>query len=341
MKLFNKILIANRGEIALRIIRTLKEMGIESVAIFSEVDRSSLHVREATEAVCIGPAPSNESYLCIPQVLTAAKITGADAIHPGYGFLAENPDFSSACAKEGIVFIGPNAASMKKLGHKAMARAIAIKSKIPITPGTNGCVSKNFLQEAKKIGYPLMVKAAAGGGGKGIRLVREASQLNHAVEMAGNEAKAAFNNGDVYFEKFIENPKHVEIQFARDSKGNVVSFPERDCSTQRRHQKLLEESPSPAVNKKTREQLMEAAVRLANTSNYVGVGTVEFLLDKDNNFYFMEVNTRLQVEHPVTEMITGQDLVEWQLRIAAGEVLPLQQDELEINGHAFEARIYA
>ncbi|MCK5106512.1 MAG: ATP-grasp domain-containing protein, partial [Elusimicrobiales bacterium] len=342
MKYFNKILIANRGEIALRIIRTLKEMNIDSVAVFSEADRASLHVREASEAVCIGPAPSNESYLCIPQVIAAAKLTGADAIHPGYGFLAENPDFSQACKKEGIVFIGPDAASMKKLGHKAMARAIAIKSKIPITPGTNGCVFKNFLQEAKKIGYPLMVKAAAGGGGKGIRLVREASQLNNAVEMASNEAKAAFNNGDVYFEKFIENPRHVEIQFARDSKGNVVSFPERDCSTQRRHQKLLEESPSPAVNKKTREQLMSAAVRLANTSNYVGVGTVEFLLDKDSNFYFMEVNTRLQVEHPVTEFITATDLVKEQVLIAAGEKLSVTQAHVSnFRGHAIEHRINA
>ena len=342
MKYFNKILIANRGEIARRIIRTLKEMSIDSVAVFSEADRASLHVREASEAVCIGPAPSNESYLCIPQVIAAAKLTGADAIHPGYGFLAENPDFSQACKKEGIVFIGPDAASMKKLGHKAMARAIAIKSKIPITPGTNGCVFKNFLQEAKKIGYPLMVKAAAGGGGKGIRLVREASELLHGVEMASNEAKAAFNNGDVYFEKFIENPRHVEIQFARDSKGNVVSFPERDCSTQRRHQKLLEESPSPAVNKKTREQLMSAAVRLANTSNYVGVGTVEFLLDKDNNFYFMEVNTRLQVEHPVTEFITATDLVKEQVLIAAGEKLSVSQSHVSnFRGHAIEHRINA
>ncbi|MCG2726084.1 MAG: acetyl-CoA carboxylase biotin carboxylase subunit [Elusimicrobia bacterium] len=342
MKHFNKILIANRGEIALRIIRTLKEMGIKSVAIFSEADRASLHVREANEAVCIGPAPSNESYLRIPQVLAAAKITGADAIHPGYGFLAENPDFSTACKKEGIVFIGPDAASMEKLGHKAMARAIAVKSKIPITPGTNGCISKNFLQGAKKIGYPLMVKAAAGGGGKGIRIVRDSSQLEREARMASAEAKAAFGNGDIYFEKYIANPRHVEIQFARDSKGNIVAFPERDCSIQRRHQKLLEESPSPAVDKKTREKLVSATIRLAETSKYVGVGTVEFLMDSNGNFYFMEVNTRLQVEHPVTEFITATDLVKEQILIAAGEKLSVNQAQVSnFRGHAIEHRINA
>ena len=340
--MFKKILIANRGEIACRVIKTARRMGIATVAVYSDADRDALHVEMADEAVHIGPSAAAQSYLVAERIIAACKTTGAEAVHPGYGFLSENPDFSEACKKEGIVFIGPDASSMKKLGHKAMARAIAVKSKIPITPGTKGCVSKNFLQEAKKIGYPIMVKAAAGGGGKGIRLVREASQLIREAEMASNEAKAAFNNGEIYFEKFIENPRHVEIQFARDSKGNVVSFPERDCSTQRRHQKLLEESPSPAVNKQTREKLMAAAARLANTSNYVGVGTVEFLMDKDSNFYFMEVNTRLQVEHPVTEFITATDLVKEQILIAAGEKLSVSQSHVSnFRGHAIEHRINA
>ncbi len=342
MRKFQKILIANRGEIAIRVIRTLKEMGISSVAVFSEADRSSLHVREANESVCIGPAPATESYLNMEAVIQAAKITGAQAVHPGYGFLSENPAFSDACRKNGIVFIGPNPASMKMLGYKSTARNLAVRSKIPVSPGTRGCISKHFKKEADKIGYPIMIKAAAGGGGKGIRVVRESARLEHEAKMAQAEAKAAFKNGDIYFEKYIERPRHVEVQFARDSRGNAVAFPERDCTLQRRHQKLLEESPSPAVNRETRKKLMDAAIRLAETSNYVGVGTVEFLLDKAGNFYFMEVNTRLQVEHPVSEFITATDLVKEQILIAAGGSISVKQSQISnFRGHAIEHRINA
>jgi acetyl-CoA carboxylase biotin carboxylase subunit len=340
--MFKKILVANRGEIAIRVMRTLKEMGIRSVAVYSEADRSCLHVREADEAVCIGPAMARESYLHIPAIISAAQVTGAEAIHPGYGFLSENPVFSAACESNGIVFIGPSPKAIEMLGHKSSARKIAVKGGIPVTPGTKDCVTKNYLKEAEKIGFPIMIKAAAGGGGKGIRIVREKGALNHEFEMASSEAKSAFNNGDVYFEKYIDCPRHIEVQFARDSKGNAVAFPERDCSIQRRHQKLLEESPSPAVNQKLRDQLEEAAIRLADTAAYVGVGTVEFLLDREKNFYFMEVNTRLQVEHPVTETITRTDLVREQVLIAAGEKLGISRARASsFDGHAIEYRINA
>ena len=340
--MFKKILVANRGEIAIRVIRTLKEMGIRSVAVYSEADRSCLHVREADEAVCIGPAMARESYLHIPAIISAAKVTGAEAIHPGYGFLSENPVFSAACVENGIVFIGPSPKAIEMLGHKASARKIAVKGGIPVTPGTKDCVTKDYLKEAEKIGFPIMIKAAAGGGGKGIRIVREKGQLEHEFQMASSEAKAAFNNGDVYFEKYIENPRHVEVQFARDSHGNAVAFPERDCSIQRRHQKLVEESPSPAVNQKLRGKLEEAAISLADTADYVGVGTVEFLMDREKNFFFMEVNTRLQVEHPVTETITRTDLVREQILIAAGEKLSLSRARASAyDGHAIEYRINA
>ena len=340
--MFKKVLVANRGEIAIRVIRTLKEMGIKSVAVYSEADRSCLHVREADEAVCVGPAMSKDSYLHIPAIISAAKVTGAEAIHPGYGFLSENPVFSAACEENGIVFIGPSPKAIAMLGHKSSARKIAVKGGIPVTPGTKDCVTKDYLKEAEKIGFPIMIKAAAGGGGKGIRIVREKSQLNHEFEMASSEAKSAFNNGEVYFEKYIECPRHIEVQFARDSKGNVIAFPERDCSIQRRHQKLLEESPSPAVNQKLRDKLEEAAIKLADTANYVGVGTVEFLMDTEKNFYFMEVNTRLQVEHPVTETITRTDLVREQILIAAGEKLSLSRSRASsFDGHAIEHRINA
>lgn len=342
MGTLKKVLIANRGEIAIRIIRTLKEMGLKSVAVFSEADRSSLHVREANETVCIGPAPSSESYLNIDAIIAAARITGADAVHPGYGFLSENPGLAAACKKNGIIFIGPGAKSMEMLGHKSTARNLAVKSKIPVTPGTRGCLKKGFKKEADKIGYPVMIKAAAGGGGKGIRIVKDPSSLDQEAKMASAEARAAFKNGDIYLEKYIEKPRHVEIQFARDSGGNAIAFPERDCTLQRRHQKLLEESPSPAVNRETRKKLMEAAVRLAETSGYTGVGTVEFLLDREGNFYFMEVNTRLQVEHPVSEFITATDLVKEQILIASGESISVRQSHISaFRGHAIEHRINA
>ncbi|MEK7720967.1 MAG: biotin carboxylase N-terminal domain-containing protein, partial [Elusimicrobiota bacterium] len=311
--MFKKVLISNRGEIAVRVIRTLRELGVKSVAVYSEADRSSLHVRLADEAVCIGPAMARGSYLSIPAIISAARITGSDAIHPGYGFLSENADFSAACRDNAVTFIGPSPKSIQHLGHKAEARKMAVKAGIAVTPGTRDCVGKDFRKDAEKVGYPLMIKAAAGGGGKGIRIVREASQLTGEMNMARSESRAAFGNDEVYFEKYIELPRHIEVQFARDSHGNTIAFPERDCSIQRRHQKLVEESPSPAVNKKLRGSLEAAAVKLAEAANYVGVGTVEFLLTQTGEFYFMEVNTRLQVEHPVTEFITGFDLVREQL----------------------------
>lgn len=342
MKLFNKVLVANRGEIAVRVIRTLKELGIKSVAVYSQADRTSMHVREADESLCIGPAQSKESYLNIPAIITAAKITGAEAIHPGYGFLSENAEFSKACKENGIVFIGPDAKSIELLGHKSTARKIAREHSVPVTPGTKDCITKNFESEARAIGYPIIIKAAAGGGGKGMRIVHDEHKLLHEVQMAKSEAKAAFGNDDIFFEKYIEEPRHIELQVARDSKGNAIAFPERDCSIQRRHQKLLEESPSPAVDAKTRQKLCEAAVQLVHASNYVGVGTVEFLMDKNRNFYFMEVNTRLQVEHPITEFITGVDLVREQILIAAGEKLTLTQSRaMKFSGHAIEHRINA
>ncbi|MDD5209891.1 MAG: acetyl-CoA carboxylase biotin carboxylase subunit [Elusimicrobiales bacterium] len=340
--MFKKVLISNRGEIAVRVIRTLRELGVKSVAVYSEADRSSLHVRLADEAVCIGPAMARESYLSIPAIISAAKVTGADAIHPGYGFLSENADFSAACRDNGITFIGPSPKSIQQLGHKAEARKMAVKAGIAVTPGTKECVGKDFKKDAEKVGFPLMIKAAAGGGGKGIRIVREASQLVNEMNMAQSESKAAFGNDEVYFERYIELPRHIEVQFARDSFGNVIAFPERDCSIQRRHQKLVEESPSPAVNKKLREALEEAAVKLANAANYVGVGTVEFLLTQTGEFYFMEVNTRLQVEHPVTEFITGFDLVREQLLAASGEKLSYTGGHtVPYRGHAIEHRINA
>ncbi|MFH1619255.1 MAG: acetyl-CoA carboxylase biotin carboxylase subunit [bacterium] len=342
MKIFEKVLVANRGEIALRVIRALREMGIPSVAVYSEADRTSLHVREADESVCIGAAAARESYLRIPAVLAAAKMTGSAAIHPGYGFLSENAGFSKAVSEAGMTFIGPGPRAIEMLGYKSSARKIAIKHGVPVTPGTMSCVRKDFKKEAKTVGYPLMIKAAAGGGGKGMRIVRIPSELLHAVEMAGSEALAAFGDASCYFEKYIDRPRHVEIQIAADSRGNIAAFPERDCSIQRRHQKLLEESPSPAVDPALRKRLADAAVRLVKASGYTGVGTVEFLLDREGRFYFMEVNTRLQVEHCVTEMVTGVDLVKEQILIAAGEKLGISAEKaLRPNGHAIEHRINA
>ncbi len=342
MKEIKKVLIANRGEIAVRIIRTLREMGIKSVAVYSEGDANSLHARLADESICIGPAQAKESYLKQENVISAAVSTQSDAIHPGYGFLSENADFSKACAKNGIIFIGPTPDSIKLLGHKATARGIAKKAGVPITPGSNGCVEKDFLKEAEKIGFPIMIKAAAGGGGRGIRIVYDKEKLNHECEMAKNEAMAAFANGEIYFEKYIEKPRHIEVQFIRDTQGNTVAFAERDCSVQRRNQKLIEETPSPAVSFELRKKLQKAAINLADSADYHGAGTVEFLLDKNGEFYFMEVNTRLQVEHPVTEFISGTDLVRQQLLVAMGAKLEItQKDADNFKGHSIEHRINA
>lgn len=339
---FKKVLIANRGEIALRVIRTLKEMGIKSVAVYSEADRSSLHVRMADEAVCIGAAPSSLSYLNIDAIVTAAKITGADAVHPGYGFLSENADFADAVSKEGITFIGPTSKAIEMLGVKSTAREIAIKGGVPITPGSDGVVGKNFREVARKIGFPIMIKATLGGGGKGMRACLKEEDLERQMKTAQGEAKANFGDDRVYFEKLVLNPRHIEVQIAADNYGNVVAFAERDCSMQRRHQKLVEESPSPFVDEKTRTHLREAACKLAKAAKYRGVGTVEFLMAQNKEFYFMEVNTRLQVEHPVTEAVCGYDLVKMQIQIAQGEPLHItQQEAAVIKCHAIEHRINA
>lgn len=342
VKPFQKVLIANRGEIALRVIRTLKEMGIKSVAIYSEADRNSLHVRMADEAVCIGAAPSSLSYLNIDAVVTAAKITGADAIHPGYGFLSENADFADAVSKAGITFIGPTAQSISMLGVKSTAREIAIKGAVAITPGSDGVVGKDYKQVARKIGYPIMIKAALGGGGKGMRACFEEKDLDLMMKTAQGEAKANFGDDRVYFEKLVLNPRHIEVQVAADNYGNAVAFAERDCSMQRRHQKLVEESPSPFVTPQVRQKLQEAAVKLVKAANYHGVGTVEFLMAPNKEFYFMEVNTRLQVEHPVTEEVCGQDLVKLQIEIAQGMPLSITQQEASVvRAHVVEHRINA
>jgi acetyl-CoA carboxylase biotin carboxylase subunit len=339
--MFKKILIANRSEIAVRVIRACREMGIKTVAVYSEADRESLHAGMADEAVCIGPGPSRLSYLSFEALLGAAKITGADAVHPGYGFLSENADFAQTCADRGLTFIGPKPDAIRKLGHKSTGKALAIEAKVPVVPGTKGLVGKDFMKEAEAIGFPVMVKAAAGGGGKGLRLVRRASELEAQLKMAQSEAQAAFNDGSVFIEKLIERPRHVEIQIAADLDGNIVAFPERDCTVQRRHQKLIEESPSPAVSPEIRRLMQEAAVRLAKAGGYTNVGTVEFLYE-DGQFYFIEVNSRLQVEHPVTESVTGLDLLATQIRLAAGEPLAFDQARAgEIRAHAIEHRINA
>ena len=339
---FKKVLIANRGEIALRVIRTLKEMGIKSVAIYSEADRNSLHVRMADEAVCIGAAPSPLSYLNMDAIVTAGKITGADAVHPGYGFLSENADFAKAVTKAGMTFIGPTAHSIEMLGVKSTAREIAVRAGVPITPGSDGIVGKNFREVARKIGFPIMIKATLGGGGKGMRACLKEEDLELMMETAQGEARANFGDDRVYFEKLVLNPRHIEVQVAADNYGNVVAFAERDCSMQRRHQKLVEESPSPFVDGKTRQKLQEAAAKLIKAADYRGVGTVEFLMAPTKEFYFMEVNTRLQVEHPVTEAVCGQDLVKMQIQIAQGEPLQLTQAEAgKVRCHAIEHRINA
>jgi len=319
--MFNKILIANRGEIALRIIRTCREMGIKTVAVYSTADRESLHVRFADEAVCIGPPASSESYLSIPRIMAAVEITNADAIHPGYGFLAENADFAEVCSEYGIKFIGPTAEQIRKMGDKVTAKETMIKAGVPVVPGSDGLVKdlKHGIKIAKDIGYPVIIKATAGGGGKGMRVVWEEKDFDNAYTMARNEAKASFANDGVYVEKFVEEPRHIEFQIAGDQFGTVVHLSERDCSIQRRHQKLVEESPSPFMTDELREKMGEAAIKAGKCINYEGVGTIEFLVDKYRNFYFMEMNTRIQVEHPVTEEVIDHDLIKEQIKIAAGE----------------------
>jgi acetyl-CoA carboxylase biotin carboxylase subunit len=339
--LFKKILIANRGEIALRIIRTCKELGIKTVAVYSEADRDSLHVTFADEAVCIGPASSKESYLKIPSIISAAQVTGADAIHPGYGFLAENAYFSEICSESGIKFIGPSSDMIKAMGDKAFAKDTMKKNGVPVIPGSDGVVatSEEGVALAKEIGFPVIIKASAGGGGKGMRVVREESEFLIAFQTARNEAGSFFGNPDVYIEKFLENPRHIEIQIMGDTHGNVYHYGERDCSVQRRHQKLIEESPSPAIDEVMRNKMGETAVLGAKSVNYEGAGTIEFLVDKYKNFYFMEMNTRIQVEHPVTELVYGVDLIRQQILVAEGEKI----DRLprEPFGHAIEFRINA
>src|SRR3989339_553561 len=342
--MFKKILIANRGEIALRVIRACKEMGIKTVAIHSDVDRECIHVRNADESICVGPAASAESYRNIPSIISAAEISGADAIHPGYGFLAENTYFAEVCESCGIKFIGPSKEAIERMGDKIAARELMIKAGVPVVPGSDGPVSledPDITKIAKKISYPLIVKASAGGGGKGMRIVATEEALHNAIAMAQAEAKAAFGNEAVYMEKYIEEPRHIEFQILGDRKGKVVYLPERDCSIQRRHQKLVEESPSPFVDASLRRKMGRAARHAAEAVNYVTVGTVEFLVDKSGHFYFMEMNTRIQVEHPVTEVITGLDLVKEQIRLAAGERLTFDSSDIVIRGHAIECRVNA
>ncbi len=341
--MFSKILIANRGEIAIRVIRACRELGIQTIAVFSKADRESLHVKLADEAICIGESPSSESYLNIPAIISAAEIADVEAIHPGYGFLAENAHFAEICESCQIKFIGPRPESIRLAGDKSVARLEMKKAGVPIIPGSKGTIKdqEEALRLAKKLGYPVIVKASAGGGGKGIKIAHNDGKLISAFLTAQTEAEAAFGNRDVYIEKCIEEPRHIEVQIIADSFGNVVHLGERDCSVQRRHQKLIEESPAPGLPAKLRRKIGEAAIRAAKGFKYENAGTIEFLLDKDEEFYFMEMNTRLQVEHPVTEMVTGLDLVKEQLRVAAGEKLSFSQEDVEFQGHAIECRINA
>ena len=340
---FKKVLIANRGEIALRIIRTCKELGIDTVAVYSEADRDCLHVRFADEDICIGRAPASDSYLNIQRIISAAEITNADAIHPGYGFLAENAEFSEICSQSQFVFIGPTADNIRKMGDKATARRLMIESGIPVIPGSNGTLAeeKDALVAAGEIGYPVILKATAGGGGKGMRIVRNEKELKGAFSIARAEAAGAFGNPALYLEKYLENPRHIEIQVIGDQSGNVFHLGERDCSIQRRHQKLVEESPCPVMTEQLRSRMGECAVKAASSIGYVGAGTVEFLVDDDFNFFFMEMNTRIQVEHPVTEMVTGLDLVKEQISVAEGNRISFKESDIIFKGHAIECRINA
>jgi acetyl-CoA carboxylase, biotin carboxylase subunit len=339
---FKKVLIANRGEIALRVIRACRELGIQTVAVYSEADRESLHVRFADDDVCIGPASARDSYLRIPRLIAAAEITGADAIHPGYGFLAENAEFAETCAASNIAFIGPTADQIRVMGDKAAARRTMMDVGVPVVPGTPGPVEEvdEALEFARSIGFPVIIKAAAGGGGKGMRVAKDPDDFARSFQLARSEALSAFGNGDVYVEKYLARPRHIEFQILGDSHGRVIHLGERDCSVQRRHQKLIEEAPSPAVTPDLRQRMGDDAVKGAKAIDYVGAGTIEMLLDEDGSYYFMEMNTRIQVEHPVTEMLTGVDLVKEQIRVAAGEPLSVEEP-IVLRGHVIEVRVNA
>ncbi|WLD10897.1 acetyl-CoA carboxylase biotin carboxylase subunit [Planctellipticum variicoloris] len=341
--MFQRILVANRGEIALRILRACREMGIETVAVFSEADRGADYLRMADESICIGPAQAAGSYLLIKNIISAAEIGNVQAIHPGYGFLAENEHFAEVCRSCNIEFIGPSVDAMSKLGDKVTAKEIAKAAKVPLVPGSDGLVATEAeaLQIANRIGYPVLIKATAGGGGKGMRVARNDISLKTGLKQAAMEAEKAFNNAGVYIEKYVENPRHVEVQIIADLHGEVVHLWERDCSTQRRHQKLIEESPAPNLPQAVREEICKSAVRLVKSAGYTNAGTVEFIVDKDHNFYFIEVNARIQVEHPVSELVTGIDLIQQQIRVAAGEPLPWKQRNIPCNGAAIEVRINA
>ncbi|MFL5550714.1 MAG: acetyl-CoA carboxylase biotin carboxylase subunit, partial [Gemmatimonadaceae bacterium] len=340
--MFKKVLIANRGEIALRVIRACRELGIQTVAVYSEADRESLHVRFADDDVCIGPAPARESYLNIPRIIAAAEIAGADAIHPGYGFLAENAEFAETCIASNINFIGPTPAQIRVMGDKAAARKAMTDVEVPISPGTPGGVEDpdEALKFAREIGFPVIIKAAAGGGGKGMRVATDPEDFGRSFQLARSEALSAFGNGEVYVEKYLSRPRHIEFQILGDRHGNVIHLGERDCSVQRRHQKLIEEAPSPALNQDLRERMGQAAVKGAKAIDYVGAGTIEMLLNEDKSFYFMEMNTRIQVEHPVTEMLTGVDLVKEQILVAGGAKLSVKPP-IERRGHVIEGRVNA
>ncbi len=341
--MIKKVLIANRGEIAVRVIRSCREMGIRSVAVYSDVDRTSMHVRYADEAYNIGPAPSNESYLVIDKNIAVAKKSKADAIHPGYGFLSENAKFSDRCKKEGIIFIGPSSYAIKTMGDKITARKTMLAANVPVVPGTSESLkdANSAIEIVKKIGLPVMVKASSGGGGKGMRLVKKESEIISSVNAAKSEAMAAFGDDTIYIEKYIESPHHIEFQILADQHNNAIHLFERECSVQRRHQKVVEETPSPLMNDKIRAEMGEHAVAAAKAVNYVGAGTIEFIVDDNLNYYFLEMNTRLQVEHPITERVVGVDLVKEQINIANGKILSFKQDELRQHGHAIECRIYA
>jgi acetyl-CoA carboxylase, biotin carboxylase subunit len=337
-----KVLVANRGEISVRVIRACRELGIASVAVYSDVDENALPVRLADEAIHIGPASARKSYLNVEKLVEVAKEKGADAIHPGYGFLAENAGFSAACREAGLAFVGPSAEAIERMGDKSAARELAREAGVPVVPGTEGnATPEEAVERAGEIGYPVMVKAAAGGGGRGIRVVESEGDLEKAVKEAAREAAAAFGEGAVYLEKFLAEPRHVEVQVMGDGEGNVVHFFERECSIQRRRQKLIEEAPSPGIDQQTREEMAAAAVRLAETAQYANAGTVEFLVDEEGSFYFIEMNTRIQVEHPITEAVTGVDLVKEQLKVAGGEGLSVRQEDVAVTGHAMEFRINA
>jgi acetyl-CoA carboxylase biotin carboxylase subunit len=341
--MFSRILVANRGEIALRIIRACRELGVEVVAVFSEADRDAAYLKLANDAICIGPAPAAESYLNIPRIISAAEIADVQAIHPGFGFLSENAHFADVCRSCKIEFIGPSVESMKMLGSKLASKDLAKQCKVPLTPGSDGPITseKEAVDVAKKIGYPVIIKASAGGGGRGMRVAHNEITLKSSLNAARAEAEAAFKDATVFIEKYHDEPRHVEVQILGDKHGNVVHLFERDCSIQRRHQKLVEESPCPIIDEQTRQELCESAVRLAKAAGYYSAATVEFVMDKQKKFYFLEVNTRIQVEHPVTESVTGEDLIQWQLRIAAGEKLDIAQKDIRLRGASIECRINA